>query len=563
MATARLSGTTAARSPEAAGRFATEHRLAGVNMLVAFLALAIGGLMGVLQALEYAGINLYPPLSAVLKSYYQGLAIHGVLNVLVFTTFYIMGWLTFIAAHSFDRPLAYPKLAWGAFGLMMVGLVLAAIPLLSNNATVLFTFYPPLKADALYYIGLTLVVVGTWSLLINLLATQRRWKREHPGEKTPLAAFMSIVTMMMWTISTIGIASEMLFLLIPWSLGLTQGVDPLLARTLFWFTGHPIVYFWLLPAYISWYTIVPKQAGGQLFSDPMARVSFILFLVLSTPIGLHHQVTDPGISEIWKLIHAIFTFGVFFPSLLTFFNVIASLESGGRARGGTGWLAWIGRLPWSNPSFTAQVLAMVLFAFGGAGGLINASYNVNLVVHNTSWISGHFHLTVGSAVTLSFMGITYWLVPHITGRKLWSVRLGLAQGWLWFIGMGIFSHYMHSLGLLGMPRRTQIGVSPYVQARPEWKVLLVFVGIGAVLMFVSALCYYINMLMTITRGEMRTDTPKVPFASAHSGPQDAPAILDRWTPWLAIAFTLLVLNYGPLLYSLVMNSFGVPGVRSW
>ena len=73
--------------------------------------------------------------------------------------------------------------------------------------------------------------------------------------------------------------------------------DPLLARTLFWFTGHPIVYFWLLPAYISWYMLVPRQAGGKLFSDPMARASFILFLILSAPPGLHHQVTDPGIHE--------------------------------------------------------------------------------------------------------------------------------------------------------------------------------------------------------------------------------------------------------------------------
>ena len=127
----------------------------------------------------------------------------------------------------------------------------------------------------------------------------------------------------------------MLFQLIPWSLGLIAGTDPVLDRTLFWFTGHPIVYFWLLPAYISWYNFVPRQAGGKLFSDPMARVSFILFLVLSIPIGMHHQVTDPGIAEIWKLVHAIFTFGVFFPSLLTFFNVVASLESGGRAHAGT------------------------------------------------------------------------------------------------------------------------------------------------------------------------------------------------------------------------------------
>jgi cytochrome c/quinol oxidase subunit I len=61
---------------------------------------------------------------------------------------------------------------------------------------------------------------------------------------------------------------------------LTNGSDALLACTLFWFSGHPIVYFWLLPAYISWYIMALQQAGGRLFSDPMGRVSFLLFLIL-------------------------------------------------------------------------------------------------------------------------------------------------------------------------------------------------------------------------------------------------------------------------------------------
>ena len=108
----------------------------------------------------------------------------------------------------------------------------------------------------------------------------------------------------------------------------------------------------------------------------------------------------------------------------TLFNVVASLESGARARGGCGLITWFAKLPWGDPSLTAQVLAMLLFAFGGIGGLVNASYNLNLVVHNTAYIVGHFHLTVGTAVTLSFMGITYWLVPVLRGRGLgYSVHL--------------------------------------------------------------------------------------------------------------------------------------------
>jgi len=538
-----------------------EQRLAGVNLAVALVALFGGVLTGLFQALEYAGVEIYPSLAPVIRSHYHSLTIHGVLNVLVFTTFFICGFVPFILSRSLQAPLASARLGWVTFWLMVAGLVLAAIPLVGNAATVMFTFYPPLKAHWAFYIGLTLVVVGTWLVTVNLVLTWRAWRARNPGRRTPLAAFMALVTFAMWTIASVGLAAEMLVLLIPWSLGLVGGTDALLARTLFWFTGHPIVYFWLLPAYLSWYTLVPRQAGGKLFSDPMARTSFILFLILSTPIGIHHQYTDPGIHQGWKLLHALLTFAVFFPSLLTFFNVTASLETAGRARGAKGWLSWFGKLPWGDPSVAAQVLAMVLFAFGGIGGLINASFNVNMVVHNTAYIVGHLHLTVGTAVALTFMGITYWLVPHLAGRPLWSRTLALAQVWLWFGGMLIFSPTLHELGLRGMPRRTAIGHVSYMQ--PQWKTLLPLVGIGGAILFVSALLYFLNMALTVTVSR-RAPQPAVEFADTVSGPDHAPAFVDRWQPWLAAAIVLIVVAYGPTLIRLAATTpLTTPGLRVW
>jgi cytochrome c oxidase subunit 1 len=372
---------------------------------------------------------------------------------------------------------------------------------------------------------------------------------------------MSLVTMVMWTIASIGIAAEMLFMLIPWSLGLVAGTDPLLSRTLFWLTGHPIVYFWLLPAYVSWYTLVPRQVGGKLFSDPMARGSFLLFLILSAPLGLHHQVTDPGIHEGWKLFQAFLTFAVFFPSLLTFFNVVASLEGAGRARGATGWVNWFFRLPWGDPSVAAQLLAMLMFCAGGIGGLINASYNMNLVVHNTTYVVGHFHTTVGAAVTLTYMGIAYWLVPYLTGRALWSRGLALAQAWLWFVGMLIFSTTLHQLGLMGMPRRTMISQAAYFQ--PEWRALLPWVGVGGTLLFVSGVLFLLNLVLTATIS--RAPAPAAPeFAEAAAASAEVPGILDRLRPWVVMAVVFIVVAYGPTLARLVATSrLDAPGFRVW
>ncbi len=545
-------------TPETAA--APEKTLTGAHLLVAHVALLGGIVTGLLQGLEHAGVE-FPASQYFLQSYYHSVSMHGVLNVLVWTTFFICGFLPFISARAYAMPLASPRLGWLTFWVMLVGLVMAAIPLAGNAATVMFTFYAPLKAHWAFYVGLTLVVVGTWLVTVRLALSQRAWRARHPGERTPLAAFMSLVTMTMWTLASVGLAAEMLLMLIPWSLGLVAGTDPLLSRTLFWLTGHPIVYFWLLPAYISWYTLAPRQAGGRLFSDPMARGSFLLFLLLSAPLGLHHQVTDPGIHEGWKLFQAFLTFAVFFPSLLTFFNVVASLENAGRARGGTGWVGWFFRLPWGEPSLAAQLLAMLMFCAGGIGGLINASYNMNLVVHNTAYVVGHFHTTVGTAVTLTYMGISYWLVPYVTGRALWSRWMALAQCWLWFVGMLIFSIALNQLGLMGMPRRTMISQAAYFQ--PEWRALLPWVGVGGTLLFISGVLYLLNLVLTATVS--RAPAPAAPeFAEAVAPAAEGPAILNRLRPWVVMAVLLIVVAYGPTLARLVATSrFDAPGFRVW
>ena len=216
------------------------------------------------------------------------------------------GFLTLATVTTLKRPVFKMWISWLGFGVMALGLVMAAIPLLLNQSSVLYTFYPPLQAPWYYYLGLTLFVVGSWISGWSIILTVIAWRREHKGETVPFMAFGSVITVVLWQICTLGIASEILALILPWTLGLVPGIDVQLSRTLFWFTGHPLVYFWLLPAYVSWYGMVPKQAGGKLFSEPLARFSFWLFLLLSTPLGLHHQYVDPGLTEGAKFLTAVF-----------------------------------------------------------------------------------------------------------------------------------------------------------------------------------------------------------------------------------------------------------------
>src|SRR5690606_38709316 len=208
----------------------------------------------------------------------------------VFTPFAVCGLLFYLPARELKLTPSMPWV-WGAYWLMLVGLVMAGVAIVSNSSSIMYTFYPPLMGHWAFYIGLTLVVVGSLMVGGEVIRLRQKWKREHPGEATPIVAYMSVDTWWMRMIAVIGLVISMVFFLIPWSLGLIDAVDPQLARTLFWFTGHPIVYFWLLPAYVSWYGLMPRQAGGELVSDGLARLAFLMFLLFSTPVGFHHQFT--------------------------------------------------------------------------------------------------------------------------------------------------------------------------------------------------------------------------------------------------------------------------------
>lgn len=523
-----------------------------------FFALSLGILNGAGQALNYARIDILKYFPGM-RTYYQGLTAHGVLNAIVLTFAFANGFLALTTARALGRPLNGGLLGT-TLTLMVVGTVMAGYAIASGQASVLFTFYPPLQAHPLFYIGLALLVVSTWTTLLTLLLGLSAWRKENAGARIPLMAFVSVVTYIMWFIASLGIAVEVVGLLIPWSLGWVQNSDPLLSRTLFWFSGHPIVYFWLLPVYVSWYTMIPKHAGGKLFSDTITRVVFLMFLVLSIPVGFHHQYTDPGIGQGMKAAHAVLTFGVFFPSLITAFSVMWALEIGGRNRGAKGLLDWFWKLDWGNPVLAVQVLAMLTFLLGGATGLINASFTMNQIVHNTTWVPGHFHMTVGSAVTMSFMGIAYWLVPYLKGRELWGRKLALAQGWIYFVGVLVFARGMISGGLDGMPRRTALMDAPY--SKPSWELAGIVTGVGGTIMLVGGLLFFVVLLGTIFLGKEKAGQD-VPFTETIHPPAASGwgAGLDRFRIWVTAAVVLIVLAYAPFFIQRLPGNFVSPGLK--
>ncbi len=509
---------------------------------LAFAVFAAASVLGVWQM--WVRSPLHAPYADP-ENYFVSVTAHGASMAYVLTTFFIMGFGYFVAETALGRELPGVRWAWLGYALGVIGTLLAVATVISGRATVLFTFYPPLTASPFFYIGLVLVVAASWIWCAIMILAMTQWKRANPGLPVPLSMFATVANAVMWLWTTVGVAAELLFQVIPAAFGWTDTVDVGLSRTLFSWTLHAIVYFWLFPAYIAFYTMAPEQAGGRLYSDTMGRLSFVLFLLYSLPVGMHHLFMDPEHSTGFKFVQMFLTALVTVPTLLTIFTIAASFEIAGRLRGGTGVFGWIRTLPWDRPMVLATGLAFFMLWFGGGGGLINMSYGMNAMVHNTSWVTAHFHLIFGGTVVIMYFAIAYQIWPQLTGRspRLADLALQRRQLWLWAIGMMVMTLPWHWLGLNGQWRR----VAHFDYSDPLiawWGPWVVVSLIGGLVLLASALLFVANLARL--HGARRLDVMPAPmrYAFALHPPVRVPESLNSFGLWNVLVLILMLAAYG-------------------
>lgn len=535
----------------------TFKRIIFLELSIPVALLIIGIYHGLMQTIYRAGV-LHQASYAKLD-YYQGLTLHGVINAIVLTTFFAVAFghatMTYYLKQEPNK-----KLMWLSFSLMLGGTVMAAWAMLAGKASVLYTFYPPLKAHPLFYIGTALLIVGSWVPFFNWAVMYNKWKNANPETKTPLAIIGTLVNFTIWFVCTLAVAYEVLVLLVPWSMGWTATVNVNLARTLFWFFGHALVYFWLLPAYIMFYTILPKVAGGKLYSDLAGRIALFLFLLFSIPVGVHHQYSDPTITQGVKFFQGMLTYGVTIPSFITAFTLAASLEYAGKLRGSKGLFGWMKKLPWFDESkylFAYFIGGLILFIFGGVTGIINASYSLNTVVHNTAWLPGHFHMTVAGPVFLAIVGMSLYLYSTMSGKPVFMRKIATIIPYLWVMGMLIFSFGMSWGGLRGEPRRTNLGTSylnPQSELfRSDWVPTTTLALMGGIVMFTAGMLFIVIFFGTILSKKKETGELNIPVSEAYHDEKRVP-VFDKFKPWIIAMIIILVLAYVPALLNVQKNS---------
>jgi cytochrome c oxidase subunit I len=529
------------------------RRLTLYHCWVAFALFLPAVILGAWQMLMRS--PLPPPLQDP-NAYYLSVTLHGTVMAYVVTTFFAMGFGYAVTATSLGRPIRGVWAAWIGFAICLIGTVMAAAAVLAGEASVLYTFYPPLLASAWYYSGAFLLIGGSMIWVVLMIVNMAAWKRDNPDKPVPLAMFAITATALLWAWTASGVLVELLGVLLPSAFGRTTLIDVGLARTLFSVTLHGIVYFWLMPAYIAFYTLLPQAAGGRLYSDTMGRLTFIMFLIFSLPVGMHHLFADPEHGVGFKFLQSFLTFFVVLPTLLTVYSLCASLEIAGRHRGGRGLLGWIGALPWDEPMVLATALSLVMLGGGGFGGLINMSYAMNSMIHNTSWVPAHFHLIFGGAVVIMYFAIAYEMWPQITGKRLRSKKLARRQLWLWFWGIMIVTIPWHITGLMGQPRR--VAVFDYDDPLVARTGPLVIISvIGGMILLLSA----ILLIFILVRSHFGERTGEIPlrYALAVNPPAHVPSSLNGFALWNTILLVLMLVAYGyPIGQFALLKPHSVP-----
>ncbi|WP_421380895.1 cbb3-type cytochrome c oxidase subunit I [Bacillus salacetis] len=537
-----------------------DSRLTKSYISVAFVALLLGGILGLLQGLNRAGVLELPSWA----NYYQILTAHGFLLVVVLSAFFTIGYFYAALSHTLGGILPFTrKMAWAGFWMKIFGFVMAVIPILQNEASVMYTFYPPMAASPYFYIGLVFIVLGVWMAAIGAFFNVADWRKANKGEHLPILAYFATGVFVLLFFGSLPVTVEVL-MIIPWAFGWVETINVMVARTLFWAFGHTLVNIWYLTAISAWYVIVPKVIGGRRFSDTLTRVVIIGLVVMNITGGFHHQIIDPGISQSIKFMHVFMSLAIGFPSLMTAYAMFRVFERTARKQGGKGLIGWYKKMPWGDVRFLAPFVAMVAFIPGGAGGIVQSTNQLDQVVHNTMWIVGHFHLTLGTTAILTFFGVSYWLVPYISGRILTPAinRLGVIQTIIWAVGMLFMSGAMHYAGLLGSPRRTSYTTYGDHATALSWDPYLFLLAIGGTLLMIGVIIQVyavFHLMFRAPKGET-----EFPIAEEEDNASSTPYWTERWGVWIIVMLVLVAMAYVLPVVDMVINAPpGSPPFKTW
>tara|TARA_B100000780_G_scaffold114163_1_gene80004 strand:- start:1069 stop:2820 length:1752 start_codon:yes stop_codon:yes gene_type:complete len=378
-----------------------------------------------------------------------------------------------------------------------------------------WTIYPPLSilpqampgsgmGMTLWLVSMTLFVVSSLLGSLNYIVTIINLRTKGLSmTRLPLTIWAFFITAILGVLSFPVLVSAIVLLMMDRIMGTAfylsdifiggealdaTGGSPILFQHLFWFLGHPEVYIVLIPALGISSEVIATNSRKPIFGYKAMVGSLMAIGFLSFIVWAHHMFVT-GMNPFLGSVFVFTTLLIAIPSAVKAFNYITTL--------------WRGNLIFT-PAMLFSIGLVSTFVTGGLTGIILADSALDVTLHDTYFVVGHFHIVMGlSAIFGMFAGVYHWF-SKMFGRMM-NTKLGYVHFWLTIVcGYGVFFP-MHFVGLAGAPRRYYDSSSfDFLSATADLQpIISVFAIIGAT----SQLIFLFNFFYSIFRGQKAVQNP--------------------------------------------------------
>lgn len=474
--------------------FSTDHKRIGILYLIGmFTFFVVAVILGLLMRLEQLSMG---PTIMEPSTYNKVFTLHGVIMIFLFIIPGIVATFGnfFLPIQIGAKDVAFPRLNLFSWWLYVTGAVLALTAVFTGMADTGWTFYVPYSVRTGTNVSIAVLaafVLGFSSILtgLNFITTVHRMRAPGMGWfRMPLFVWGLYATSWIQVLATPVVGITLLLIIMERVLNIgifdpARGGDPILYQHLFWIYSHPAVYLMVLPGMGVISEIIPTFARRNIFGYKAIAYSSVGIALVGTLVWGHHMYTS-GQSYTASVVFSFLTFLVAIPTAIKVFNWVATLYKGS--------------IRVELPLLYAMAF-IFHFSIGGFTGLMNAAISVDVHIHDTYFVVGHFHYTMFGGTVFAMFGALYYWLPKMFGR-MYGQKIGIIAFVLQVIGFNMLYFTMMILGYMGMPRR-------YYDHLPQFHDGHIIATVGSWFLVAGLFLMIGNLIWSVFKGRKAEDNP--------------------------------------------------------